>query len=345
MYTKPSEAKVGKVSVKYMVSIPVEKEKCNFASNALDGTFFCSAVCGIPKKHSIPNGDEYWVGWVQTILEDDIILHYENGVVAVVKSFIDKPKDQDNRQGAIDKRISWFESTPYALQPLIRMPGEESDIANKIESEKDGPDSRQFVDFSKQLLADYDKLKPRSAFQKLTHVSYVKKLKETDEQWTKSLENRTKQRVVHFWDSPCLTIPFMRPVYDDKNKPTREQKNIGFKDPLEGQSSLVKISGNTRFVLWLAVTYNSTMVKSDLEGGYPRRPIGPQKIDEFNPLYNIEWNVDWSATVKDKTITPTGFMTVDSHGAGKGKHTPTLTGDPATNHVGVRIYAANKYKG
>lgn len=335
MYTKPSETKVGKVTVKFMLNIPVDKEACRFADQALDGTFYCSAVCGIPKKHTIPMGDEYWAGWIQTILEDNIVLHYENGAVALVKSFIDKPKDQDNRQGAIDKRISWYESTTYALQPLIRMLGEQADVADKTE---------RFVDESKQMLADYETLKPRSALQKLTHVKYEKNLQETQEKWGKTLENRNKQRVVHFWDSPCLTIPYNRPVYDGKDKRTKEMKVIGFTDPQTGKSPLVKITGNTRFALWLSVAYNSPMVKYDREG-YPSRPIGPQKLAELNPLYHLEWNVDWSSTVKGKVVTPTGFMTLVSHGAGQGAHTPTLDGEPATSHVGVRIYDPGDYQG
>jgi hypothetical protein len=49
--------------------------------------------------------------------------------------------------------------------------------------------------------------------------------------------------------------------------------------------------------------------------------------------------------VKGNAVTPTGFMTLDGHGPGQGKHTPTLDGDPATNHVGVRVYDPGAYKG
>jgi hypothetical protein len=59
MYTKPSETKVGKVSVKFMLNIPVEKEAVKFAGKVLDGTFYASAVCGIPKKHTIPIGEHH----------------------------------------------------------------------------------------------------------------------------------------------------------------------------------------------------------------------------------------------------------------------------------------------
>ncbi len=345
MNTAPAEANVGNISVKYMISIPTLQDKCNYAGSVLDGIFYCSAVCGIPKKHKIPIKDQYWVGWVQTIIKDDIILTYQNGTVAVVRTMIDKAKDQDNRQGRIDPRLSWFESTTFALQPLTRMLGEEEDVANTVQQEKDEKmEGRKFVDMSKQLLADYEKLKPRSAIQKLTHTKYEKKLKETEQKWTTTLENRNKQRIVHFWDGPCLTIPYPRPVYDAQNKKTTDSKNIGFMDPIKNESPLVSISGKTKFALWLAVTYNSEMVDSKDAEGYAKRPIGPQNMGQFNPLYNIIWVVDWSATVDGKNVTPTGGMTVKSHGAGKGKYDPTLSGDPATSHVGVRIYAAGAYK-
>jgi hypothetical protein len=99
--------------LEYTASAPL-KWKTPF----LDATFECSATVELTKAPVMAFAKNWWVSYVQVILQDGIFLHYGGKEVYVIKPFGDKPKDMDATQVKINPKISLFDVRPSSTQPL-----------------------------------------------------------------------------------------------------------------------------------------------------------------------------------------------------------------------------------